>query len=430
MSKIFAAIKSHASLVPTPKRGVDTFSFTLPVAESFHSCRLTLHETQPGAGARVKTQPGKGAKGSQQILVEWWHNGGMKLRYELEVFSVPELSVSSPLSPTAKMTGFDPLQHGFRFNNAFPPHPHIQLTTPFGRIKIGDAKNGLCGGMVFAALDYFHAGQPIPETKTPPSGDLLFDYIVKRLYDSFNLPLGISNYIELMHPSLPDGEEGVNPLGISPHGRAWQTIREEWPIIKTLLDAGQPCPLGLVRVISPDLRQLGQNHQVMAYGYDVVGDQLTLFIYDPNYQDNNRIRITLDLSAPEKPTPMKYSSGEPLFAFFHVRYKFNPPPTESITEGRILIFENRNFEGRAKDISLGSPNLSLSEDGFFDDQVSSFIIASGKWMFFKESGFRSPYMRGSQPLVLGPGRYPSLEPLGIPDNDISSLKAVNLPANG
>ncbi len=430
MSKILGATKSHVSLVPAPKRGVDTYSMKLPAGETFHSCRLTLHETRPGAGARIKTQPGAGAQGPQQVAVEWWHTGGMKLRYELEAFSVPAQPASGPVPPTAKLTGFDPLKHGFHFNNAFPPHPQIQLATPFGRIKIGDAKNGLCGGMVFAALDFFHAGQPTPENKKPPTGDLLFDYIVKRLYDSFNLPLGIRNYIELMHPGLPDGETGANALGVAPHGRAWQTIREEWPIIKTLLDAGQPCPLGLVRLKSTDLRQLGQNHQVLAYGYDVVDDQLTLFIYDPNYQDNNRIRISLDLSAPEQPTPMKYSSGEKLFAFFHVRYRFNPPPVESATMGRILLFEKRDFEGRAKDILLGSPNLSFSEDGFFDNQVSSFIIASGNWIFYKESGFRSPYLRNGQPLVLGPGRYPSLEALGIPDNDLSSLKAVNLPVNG
>jgi len=127
---------------------------------------------------------------------------------------------------------------------------------------------------------------------------------------------------------------------------------------------------------------------------------------------------------------MKYSTGEPLYAFFHVRYRFNTPPVESAARGRILVFEHRNFEGCAKDISLGSPNLSLSEDGFFDDQVSSFIIASGNWMFYKHSGFRSPYMRAGRPLVLGPGQYPSVESLGIPEDDISSLKAVNLPVSG
>jgi hypothetical protein len=426
MSKILDVTRRHASVLPVPKHGVDTFSLAMPAGQIFHGCRLTLFEARPGAGARILSQPGANAGGQGQVAVEWYHPGAARLRYQLEAFSSSGQAASSPVAPTAVMTGFDPLKHGFRFNNAFPPHPHIQLPTPFGRIRIGDAKNGLCGGMVFVALDYFRAGQPVPDVNKPPSGDILFDYIVKRLYDSFNLPFGIGGYIELMQPDLPDYAAGFNALS----SRAWRTARQEWPILKTLLDAGQPCPLGLVRVKSTDLRKLGENHQVMAYGYDVKDDQLTLFIYDPNYQDNTNIKITLDLSDPEGPTAMNYSSGEPLYAFFHVRYRFNPPPVESAAKGRILIFEHRNFEGRAKDISLGSPNLSLSEDGFFDDQVSSFIIASGNWMFYKHSGFRSPYMRAGKPLILGPGQYSSVEALGIPEDDISSLRAVSLQVNG
>ncbi len=426
MSKILDVVKRHASLLPVPKRGRDVFPLNIPPGDVFYGCRLTLLEARPGAGARILPQPGEDAGGQNQVSVEWHHPGAGRLRYQVEAFSRSGQAASSPVSPTAVMTGFDPLKHGFRFNNAFPPHPHIQLPTPFGRIRIGDAKNGLCGGMVFAALDYFYAGQPVPDVKKPPSGDILFDYIVKRLYDSFNLPFGVGGYIELMQPDLPDHAAGLNALS----SRAWRTVRQEWPIIKTLLDAGQPCPLGLARVKSSDLRKLGENHQVMTYGYDVKDDLLTLFIYDPNYQDNPNIRIMLDLSDPEGPTTMKYSTGEPLYAFFHVRYRFNPPPVESAARGRILVFEHRNFEGRAKDISLGSPNLSLSEDGFFDDRVSSLIVASGHWMFYKHSGFRSPYMRGGQPLVLGPGQYSSLEAIGIAEDDISSLRAVNLPVSG
>lgn len=420
MSKILDQTKRHASVMPAARRGADTFSFSLPAGETFHSARVTLLDASPGAGARILLREGG------QVSVEWWHPGAARLRYQVEAFSSSGQAASGQFSPSAVLTGFDPLQHGFRFNNAFPPHPHIQLPTPFGRIRIGDARNGLCGGMVFAALDYFYARQPIPETKQPPSGDILFDYIVKRLYDSFNLPFGIGGYIEMMRPDLPDYTAGYGAL----FSRAWRVARQEWPIIKALLDAGQPCPLGLVRVKSGDLRKLGENHQVLAYGYDVKDDRLTLFIYDPNYQDNDQIWLTLDLTNPEGPTHMAYSTGEALYGFFHVRYRFNPPPAESAARGRILIFEGRNFEGRAKDISIGSPNLSLSEDGFFDNQVSSFIIASGHWMFYKQGGFRSPYLRDGKPLVLGPGQYPNVEALGIPEDDISSLRAVNLPVSG
>lgn len=57
-------------------------------------------------------------------------------------------------------------------------------------VPIGDASNGLCGGMAFAVRDYFEAGKPPPDDAEPPSEGGLFDHIVDRLFDSFDLPLG------------------------------------------------------------------------------------------------------------------------------------------------------------------------------------------------------------------------------------------------
>jgi hypothetical protein len=77
---------------------------------------------------------------------------------------------------------------GFHFSNrTFPQVPDITINILGQQIGIGDASNGLCGGMVFAARDYFEAGIPIPPDTTNPSSGPLFDYIVSRLLDSFNL---------------------------------------------------------------------------------------------------------------------------------------------------------------------------------------------------------------------------------------------------
>src|SRR5262249_27597090 len=60
------------------------------------------------------------------------------------VFNIP---VVAPLVP------FSPAQHGFRFVNAFNNDfiPALDIRT-----------NGLCGGMSYAALDYYFARMPIP----------------------------------------------------------------------------------------------------------------------------------------------------------------------------------------------------------------------------------------------------------------------------
>jgi hypothetical protein len=53
---------------------------------------------------------------------------------------------------------FLPSHNGFAFTNSWPSEPDVVLPTPFGQIDIGNADARLCGGMVFAALDYWYAG--------------------------------------------------------------------------------------------------------------------------------------------------------------------------------------------------------------------------------------------------------------------------------
>lgn len=325
MPKILSTTRKHSSVRRISRRGTDRFTLTLPDGESYHSCLLTLYEADAHSDARVLAQPPRGVLGRQEISVEWRHGIGDRVRYQLEAFTHPADDPAP--SPVRQVTGFVPSQHGFHFANAFPSVPVITIPTPLGKVELGNASNGLCGGMVFCALDHFFAKRPIPALRTPPSTGTLFDTIVRRLLNSFNLPLGIFGYIVLMDPDYPDSETRSGGINFAPHGRAWQTIRVEWPLIKSMLDAGTPCPLGLVRVKSKDLSQLGHNHQVLATGYDVVDDRLTLFIYDPNFPDRDNLTLSLSLAAPEQPTPITYSARDlPVFAFFHVDYKFRSPP--------------------------------------------------------------------------------------------------------
>jgi hypothetical protein len=53
------------------------------------------------------------------------------------------------------------------FANTWLSQPAVVLATPFGRVSFGDASAGLFGGMVFAALDYWHAGIAPPATQSP-----------------------------------------------------------------------------------------------------------------------------------------------------------------------------------------------------------------------------------------------------------------------
>jgi hypothetical protein len=223
-----------------------------------------------------------------------------------------------------RVPGFLPSSCGLHFLNYYPHEPTLTVSLPLGKVlPIGDAANGLCGGMVFAAADFFEARQAVPpDTDPPPAGSPLYQFIVKRLLDSFNPPLGIGRYIELMEPAFPDAG-----IGFGLPGRASVMIHEEWPRIKSTLDAGHPVPLGLIKVKSDQLQDLCKNHQVLAYGYDLHGTALTIWLYDPNYPNRDDVHIQLSIASVTAPVPLAYAPPEPLYCFFHTPYTPATPPT-------------------------------------------------------------------------------------------------------
>jgi hypothetical protein len=181
----------------------------------------------------------------------------------------------------------------------------------------------MCGGMIFAARDYFEAGLTPPPDTTAPTHGPLYGYLVRRLFDSFDLPLGPGRYLYLMNPTVPD-DEAHFAFGL--HGRAWTMVREEWPKVKADLDRGLLCSLGLIRLKSFDWRTIGKNHQVLAYGYELHGDDLSIRVYDPNHPDNDNLTLSLNLGDPWQTTPVVYSTSETVYCFFRTNYTFSSPP--------------------------------------------------------------------------------------------------------
>jgi hypothetical protein len=219
---------------------------------------------------------------------------------------------------------FVPSAHGFVFANDWPSQPAVVLPTPFGDIDIGDAGAGLCGGMVFAALDYWYAGA-VPPAGQPAQGEALFSHLVRRLVDSWHLPVGVTQYYQWMN--LPDGDSGFTAFGrrvLTERGIAWRTIRVHWPQIAADLDNGIPAALGVVTVKSSRPGDLGENHQVLAVGYESAGTQVTVSIYDPNRAGRDDIYIRFDTGRPTRPTRFEHNLGigrRPVRGFFRTVYR-------------------------------------------------------------------------------------------------------------
>lgn len=169
-------------------------------------------------------------------------------------------------------TAFDPSTHGFKFDNWFEHH--------VGPITF----YGACGGMCYAALDYYHCLVNTPThregdfggLKVPPAESTLARYIWKRQYDST-----VGSWHAAKHWELswnPDDNALFH----------WST-HDEWQKLKAYIDAGTPIPLGLINFGGA----FWTNHQVVAYGYDESGGNKVVHVYDPNH---NRQNVTLTLN--------------------------------------------------------------------------------------------------------------------------------------
>ena len=237
------------------------------------------------------------------------------------------------MAPTEVATGFLPSRNGFAFANDFPHVPAKTIDLVVTKVPLGDASNGLCGGMVYAALDLFVAQRlPDPAQVDAPGSGPLFDYLVDRLIDSWKAdglngcPAGVT-YFHLMSSTVPDEERLWTRF--SPwHSRAWVMAKSAWPKVQADIDAGHPSPLGLIRVLTWDPMQIGHHHQVLVWGYSLDGSQLTLRVYDPNLPRDDTVTLQLDISSLRHKIVVTRSppSSWPIHCFFRPGYSAKTPP--------------------------------------------------------------------------------------------------------
>ena len=238
------------------------------------------------------------------------------------------VSVEYTLEPsTLHTTNFRPSLHGFPYDNNWPDSPLTTIDLGVGKIGIGSAQAGLCGGMVYAALDYWANNRPIPPDRPDPAapGNPLYDYLVSRLIDSFDLPALPVRLLEIMNPVYPDTGSAGQPL----EGRAPIIIKDSWPQIRSWVDSGFPAPICLENVKSVNPVDLGENHQTAVWGYQMDGNMVTLFTYDPNIHGDDTVTVQFQasdvLTAPVL-TVSKPGQQHPVFCFLTTAYsKSNPP---------------------------------------------------------------------------------------------------------
>jgi hypothetical protein len=209
-----------------------------------------------------------------------------------------------------RRTQFSAEAQGFRFRNRFDLLPDVKL--PGGlSFDPGDFIVGLCGGMCFVALDYYHSRQPVPQMDNvdhlPPA---LMRALRERQRESNSL-LVLKKIISWV--MKPDGE--VSRL------TAWR----EFPKLRARLDAGEPAVLLLIH--TQGFQNPTLNHQVVATGYtfDPLTREAEIDVYDPNRPGSTE-RLSVNLASAAAGWNLRRYHDEPLRGFFVQSYRQKPPP--------------------------------------------------------------------------------------------------------
>ncbi|MBX2952734.1 MAG: hypothetical protein KF870_09520 [Leadbetterella sp.] len=169
---------------------------------------------------------------------------------------------------TTFSTSFDINRHGFRFVNDFAVQP---LDFPLNNLRF----HGLCGGMVYAALDYFNTGMIIPnQNYRPATGTVLQRFISHRqgnsIWDNKDKWLEV-----IFNPGGIRNDEFFNWGLQRTNGGRVDELRQT-------LGNGKPTPLGLINTRTEAFNT--SHHQVLAVGYSIGPrpEDLEIRVYDPN----------------------------------------------------------------------------------------------------------------------------------------------------
>lgn len=197
---------------------------------------------------------------------------GVQLSWLAATFLLALLAISAE----AASTQFNPATHGFQFNNTFVNDAIKELDV---RTK------GLCGGMTYAAADFYFARKVIPRQDYRPAvNTALHDYIYGRQGNA--LQSHLDKWAEL----------NVNPFGARDAEFFGWGLNQRLQELRQRIDAGRPVPLGLQHY-GGGLDNLGLNHYVLAIGYHLgrykgdggaFAEDLRIFVYDPNVRGEVR----------------------------------------------------------------------------------------------------------------------------------------------
>lgn len=269
------------------------------------------------------------------------------------------------ISSALYLSNFKPHRDGFNFVNDFQNNFVSELDWRTA---------GLCGGMSYAALDYYFSRRPIPaSTFRPAEGTPLHKYIYERQVSS--IQDNVDKWTEL----------SLNPFGVRDSEFANWGLQGRLETLKNHLRMKRPAPLSLLA--------MGGNwkgHQVVAVGIDLgrfsprtkqFSEDVKIFLYDPNYP-NRIITMVPDMAR----NCWKYLDEDKAYRTYFIdeRYKRKLPPVlpkQTATQPGLVHELLVNFCTGSDDLRGGNDNVNLRVD-YADRTYENFLNVnkSQRWI--------------------------------------------------
>ncbi len=195
-------------------------------------------------------------------------------------------------------TKFTPLLNGYYFPNRF----EFKGFTKIVKFVKSSFIFGMCGGMVFTALDHYFDQRKIP--KYAAVDDLPLNY-TKYLWKRQTESVSFSVLLKI-----------VQFAAITKSKSLQKTIQYELPTIIERLNDGLPAPIVIIR--SSLFQNPTHNHQVLVTGYEDNASFLELTLYDPNHPKKYPRLVVSHFHE----YSITQSTGEPVRGLFLNQYSY------------------------------------------------------------------------------------------------------------
>lgn len=194
-------------------------------------------------------------------------------------------------------TNFNPLTHGYNFANRF----EINRLNKFSNLIKNKLIYGMCGGMVFTALDHYFDQKKIPKFTLPTElSNNYTKYLWKRQTESVSFLI----LMKIIYFSLLPKKVVVRI-----------SIQNELPKIVGRLSDSLPVPLVIVR--SNLFQNPTHNHQVLVTQVEDYADQVKMGLYDPNHP-----LIVPSILIDKKKLMISQTTGEKVRGIFVNKYNY------------------------------------------------------------------------------------------------------------